>query len=67
MADDVSLPDLEVISRFSLAVRTATAPRAEVVAALEADLAWLRETAPRAARPAPRRTARTGGRGTGRT
>ena len=46
MADDVSLPDLEVISRFSLAVRSATAPRAEVVAALEADLAFLRGTAP---------------------
>ena len=56
MADDVSLPDLEVISRFSLAVRRATAPREEVVAALEADLAWLRETAP--ARRAPRKAAR---------
>ena len=40
-ADDVQLPDLEVIQRFSLAVRGATAPRAEVVAALQADLAWL--------------------------
>ena len=37
-SDDVSLTDLEVISRFSLAVRAATAPRAQVVAALEADL-----------------------------
>lgn len=40
-ADDVQLPDLEVIQRFSLAVRGATAPRADVVAALQADLAWL--------------------------
>ena len=40
-ADDVSLPDLEVIAQFSLAVRAATAPRAQVVAALEADLAAL--------------------------
>ncbi|MGZ6793677.1 MAG: hypothetical protein ACXVFV_12030 [Mycobacteriales bacterium] len=39
--DDVQLTDLEVIQRFSLAVRGATASRAEVVAALEADLAHL--------------------------
>lgn len=50
--DDVQLPDLEVISRYSLAVRAATAPRDEVVAALEADLAWLRQT-----RAAPRKRA----------
>ncbi|MGB8649066.1 MAG: hypothetical protein WCD35_00245 [Mycobacteriales bacterium] len=41
MADDVQLTDLEVIQRFSLAVRGATAGRADVIAALEADLAWL--------------------------
>lgn len=39
--DDVQLTDLEVIQRFSLAVRGATASRAEVVAALQADLAFL--------------------------
>ncbi|MCU1672529.1 MAG: hypothetical protein JWN77_642 [Frankiales bacterium] len=39
--DDVQLPDLQVIQRYSLAVRGATAPRADVIAALEADLAWL--------------------------
>ncbi|GAC1609806.1 MAG: hypothetical protein NVS3B26_13090 [Mycobacteriales bacterium] len=39
--DDVQLPDLQVIQRYSLAVRGATARRADVVAALEADLAWL--------------------------
>jgi hypothetical protein len=40
-ADDVQLPDLQVIQRYSLAVRGATAPHADVVAALQSDLAWL--------------------------
>lgn len=55
MADDVQLTDLEVIQRYSLAVRGATADRAELVAALEADLAWLsgRSRRPAAAEPAP--------------
>ena len=39
--DDVLLPDLQVIQRYSLAVRGATAPHADVVAALQADLDWL--------------------------
>lgn len=39
--DDVQLTDLEVIQRYSLAVRGATASRADLVAALQADLAWL--------------------------
>jgi hypothetical protein len=39
--DDVQLTDLELIQRWSLAVRTATADRADVIAALRADLAWL--------------------------
>lgn len=39
--DDVQLTDLEVIQRYSLAVRGATASRTELVAALQADLAWL--------------------------
>jgi hypothetical protein len=39
--DRVELTDLEVIQRWSLAVRGATAERAEIVAALRADLAWL--------------------------
>jgi len=53
--DDVQLTDLEVIQQFSLAVRGATASRSEVVAALEADLAYLnggarrRATAPASA------------------
>lgn len=56
MADPVQLTDLTVISRWSLAVRAATAERAELVAALEADLAWLR-----AGGAAPRRGRRPGG------
>lgn len=42
MSDDVQLTDLEVIQRYSLAVRGATASRVELVAALQADLDWLR-------------------------
>ena len=61
-ADDVQLPDLEVIQRYSLAVRGATAPRADVIAALQADLAWLTErrrpAAPAPARRRPRRRRR---------
>jgi hypothetical protein len=39
--DRVELTDLEVIQRWSLAVRGASADRADVIAALRADLAWL--------------------------
>ena len=39
--DDVQLPDLAVIQRYSLAVRGATAPREDVIAALREDLDWL--------------------------
>jgi hypothetical protein len=53
--DDVQLPDLQVIQRYSLAVRGATAPRADVIAALEADLAWL--TGGRRRTATPRETA----------
>jgi hypothetical protein len=52
--DDVQLTDLTVIQQFSLAVRGATASRAEVVAALEADLAYLTG----GTRKAPAKTAR---------
>ena len=53
----VELTDLDVITRYSLAVRAATADRAELIATLRADLAWLeggRRNAPAepAARPA---------------
>ena len=40
--DDVQLTDLEVIQQFSLAVRGASAPRDQVIAALESDLAYLK-------------------------
>src|SRR5688572_14061590 len=39
--DDVRLTDLEVIQRYSIAVRGETADRAELVEALRADLAFL--------------------------
>ena len=66
MSDDVQLTDLEVVQRYSLAVRQASAPREDLVAALEADLAWLTGSAPRRrtasaavakAAPRPRKTA----------
>src|SRR5205809_7337103 len=57
--DRIELTDLEVIQRWSLAVRGASADRKEVVDALRADLAWLergrqqsRAAAPREERPA---------------
>ena len=57
--DDVQLTDLEVIQQFSLAVRGATATRAQVIAALEADLAFLQgsrrrtSSAPAPVKPSP--------------
>ena len=54
--DTVELTDLEVIQQFSLAVRGAKAKRADVIAALEADLAYLngaRRTAIKAPAKAP--------------
>ena len=59
MADDIRLTDLEVIQRWSIAVRGETADRAEVVAALRADLAWIeggrrtKAAKPAEASPAP--------------
>jgi hypothetical protein len=53
--DRVDLTELDVISRYSLAVRTATADRVELVAALRSDLAWLE--AGRAARTPARKAA----------
>jgi DNA end-binding protein Ku len=56
--DEVQLPDLQVIQRYSLAVRGATAPTADVIAALQSDLAWLtgsgrrRTTEPASSAPA---------------
>jgi hypothetical protein len=39
--DRVELTELDVITRYSLAVRSATAPREELIAAMRDDLAWL--------------------------
>lgn len=41
MADPVQLTDLDVITRYSIAVRKATADREELVETLRGDLAWL--------------------------
>jgi hypothetical protein len=41
MADSVQLTDLDVITLYSIAVRTATADRDELIGVLRADLAWL--------------------------
>src|SRR3954469_15361517 len=55
----VELTDLDVISRYSLAVRAATADRYELIATLRADLDWLqgdrrrRPSSSTAARSAP--------------
>jgi hypothetical protein len=40
-ADSVSLADLGVITRYSLAVRVGNASREELIAVLRDDLAWL--------------------------
>lgn len=41
MADSVQLTDLDVITRYSIAVRSATADRDELIQTLRSDLAWL--------------------------
>lgn len=41
MADQVELTDLDVITTYSVAVRSGTADRDELIAVLRADLAWL--------------------------
>ena len=56
--DRVELTELDVITRYSLAVRSATAPREEVIAVLRDDLAWLESSRSTSGRPA--RSATTG-------
>jgi hypothetical protein len=53
--EDVRLPDLETIRRFSIAVRSEHAPAEQVLEALEMDLAKVQQALGRrtAARPAP--------------
>lgn len=53
-ADRIDLTELDVITRYSLAVRHGTADRAELIQTLRADLAWLeggRRTTSRATTP----------------
>jgi hypothetical protein len=52
MADSVQLTDLDVIARYSIAVRTACADRDELIETLRADLEWLERNF-RQPRPAP--------------
>jgi hypothetical protein len=49
MGDPVQLTDLDVITRYSIAVRSATADRDELLQTLRADLAWLERGRPRSA------------------
>src|SRR5436305_14239822 len=50
----VELTDLDVIARYSLAVRAATADRDELIAALRSDLEWLQGSrSRRTTAPAP--------------
>jgi hypothetical protein len=55
--DRIELTDLDVITRYSLAVRAATADRDELIDTLRADLDWLEagRTQRTARRAAPRR------------
>ena len=54
--EDVRLPDLETIRRFSIAVRSEHAPADQVIEALEMDLEKVRQAA--GIRTAARRTTR---------
>jgi hypothetical protein len=57
-ADRVDMTELDVITRYSLAVRHGTADRAELIQTLRGDLAWLeggRRTTSRST--TPRKTA----------
>jgi hypothetical protein len=61
MADSVQLTDLDVIARYSIAVRSATADRDELVETLRADLAWLERGRSRTSTSAYRQQAEDGG------
>jgi hypothetical protein len=56
MADPVQLTELDVITRYSIAVRSAAAERDELIATLRADLAWLESGQPRKPEAPKRRT-----------
>jgi hypothetical protein len=57
--DLVELTELDVITRYSLAVRTGRADRAELIETLRADLAWLEGGRRTTARRAPARKTTT--------
>jgi len=57
MGDPVQLTDLDVITRYSIAVRAATADRDELLQTLRSDLAWLERGRPRATNYAARAAA----------
>jgi hypothetical protein len=50
MSENVQLTDLDIIARYSIAVRAASADRDELIYTLRSDLAWL-ERGYRVARP----------------
>jgi len=56
-ADRVDLTELDVITRYSLAVRHGSADRGEVIDALRADLAWLESGRRPTSRTTTRKTA----------
>jgi hypothetical protein len=56
MADAVQLTDLDVITRYSIAVRKATADRDELIETLRADLSWLERGLRRTRTPAAETT-----------
>ena len=58
-SDRIDLIELDVITRYSLAVRHGTAERAEVIQTLRSDLAWLEGTRRTTARAAGTRTRKT--------
>jgi hypothetical protein len=58
-SDRVDLTELDVITRYSLAVRHGTAERAEVIQALRSDLAWLEGTRRTTPRPTSTRVRKT--------
>jgi hypothetical protein len=57
--EDVRLPDLETIRRFSIAVRSEHAPAEQVLEALEMDLAKVQQALGRRTTTRPAATPRT--------
>jgi len=54
--DRIDLTELDVITRYSLAVRHGTAERDELIQTLRADLAWLEGGRRTTSRPTTRKT-----------